>query len=100
MDARGPSQHLESNLITICSNVLKIYTIMENTLEMRLNNAFNDKIIDVIKIPTKKFRKETHKREGKAAPNAPSGTRRPTRNVDVETMLHDELETHGLVEGS
>jgi len=40
----------DTNLITICSNTLNIYTLEENTIELKLNSQFNDKIVECIPI--------------------------------------------------
>lgn len=46
---------IENNLVTFCSNVLKVYALEESSINLRLSTQFNDKILDVIKVPTKQF---------------------------------------------
>ena len=46
---------LETNLVTFCSNVLKVYAIEDSSINLRLSSQFNDKILDVIRVPTKQF---------------------------------------------
>jgi hypothetical protein len=49
---------LQTNLITFCSNVLKVYTLGESCIELRVSTQFNDKILDIIKVPTAPFVKK------------------------------------------
>ena len=42
-------------MVTFCSNVLKIYAVEGASINLRLSTQFNDKILDVIKVPTKQF---------------------------------------------
>ena len=48
---------LENNLVTFCSNVLKVYAIDDASINLRLSSQFNDKILDVIRVPTQQFLK-------------------------------------------
>lgn len=41
---------VETNLVTICSNTLNVYTLEEHTIELKLNSQFNDKIVECIPI--------------------------------------------------
>lgn len=50
---------IETNMVTFCSNILKVYAIEESSINLRLSTQFNDKILDVIKVPTKQFLKPT-----------------------------------------
>ena len=46
---------LETNMITFCSNVLKVYTLGESSIDLRLSTSLNDKILDIVKVPTAPF---------------------------------------------
>lgn len=43
---------LDTNLVTSCSNVLKVYTIGEKGIDLRVTTTFNDRIVDIIRVPT------------------------------------------------
>jgi hypothetical protein len=43
---------LDTNLVTVCSNLLKIYTLRDQAITFKLNSQFNDKIVECIAIPT------------------------------------------------
>jgi len=43
---------LDTNLITSCSNVLKVYALTERSIDLRVTSTFNDRIIDIIRVPT------------------------------------------------
>ena len=42
---------VDTNLVTICSNTLNIYSLEQHSIELKLNSQFNDKIIDCIAVP-------------------------------------------------
>ena len=42
---------IDTNLVTVCSNTLNIYSLEEHSVELKLNSQFNDKIIDCIAVP-------------------------------------------------
>ena len=84
-----PRERIESNLVTFCSNVLKVYALEESSINLRLTTQFNDKILDVIKVPTKQFLKEPVEQQNskKSTPQQPStgrAARASRRNVDIE----------------
>lgn len=41
---------LDTNLVTVCSNVLRIYTIRDSAITFKLNSQFNDKIVECVAI--------------------------------------------------
>jgi len=57
---------LDVNLITSCSNVLKVYTISDKSINLRVTTTFNDRIIDIIRVPTSNLKGKDFK-----APLAP-----------------------------
>ena len=42
---------LDQNLITVCSNIINIYSLEQNSIELKINSPFNDKIIDCVAVP-------------------------------------------------
>lgn len=62
-------EHVETNLVTSCSNVLKVYTLTEKSIDLRQTLTFNDRIIDLIRVPTSNYL-QTHDIK---APLAPKG---------------------------
>ena len=94
---------LETNLVTFCSNVLKVYTLGESSIDLRLSTSFNDKILDVIRVPTKPFvdKKQTEeavikKTEPKKQQTSARESRSKRRNKGEEKMIdttgQDEVE--------
>jgi len=43
---------LDTNLVTVCSNLLKIYTLRDQAITFKINSQFNDKIVECVAIPT------------------------------------------------
>ena len=60
---------IETNLVTSCSNVLKVYTITEKSIDLRQTLTFNDRIIELIRIPTSNYLQTNDFK----APMAPKG---------------------------
>ena len=46
---------LDHNLITFCANVLKIYKCTSEGVFPVLTQKFNDKIVDILRVPTASF---------------------------------------------
>lgn len=42
---------LDTNLVTICGNTLNVFTLEHNTIDLKINSQFNDKIVECISIP-------------------------------------------------
>ena len=88
-----PQEKLENNLVTFCSNVLKIYALEDSSINLRLSTQFNDKILDVIKVPTKQFVLESKKAKQQETIKKPSpkptkkSGRSSRRNVDLEQVI-------------
>ena len=59
---------LETNLITFSSNVLKVYSLppadappeTSASVDLRLSNTFNGRILDVIRVPTEPFLRDEY----------------------------------------
>lgn len=95
----GSKAKLDVNLITSCSNVLKVYTINDKTIDLRVTSTFNDRIIDVIRIPTTNFRLQT---KDFKAPLAPKQKQQPQKSgkllrsirrvVDIEEQLQEQVQ--------
>ena len=51
------SDLLEDNLVTVSGTLLKVYAIDKATgqTDLRLNFSFNDRIVDILRIPTAKI---------------------------------------------
>ena len=77
-------------MVTACSNILKIYTITENSIDLRLTSSFNDRIIELIRVPTVNFRLQSKDFKApvapKVKPQASKGkaSRTIRRVVDIE----------------
>ena len=52
-----PVEVLEDNLVTISGTLLKVYAIdqAQGHVDLRMNFSFNDRIVDVLKVPTEKI---------------------------------------------
>ena len=83
-DQPGAMSSLDTNLITICSNVLKVYTLTNNSMDLRMSQSFNDKIIDVLAVPSGKFAHRQAKQDSLAQKG---GSR---KRIDVEQLMEDE----------
>lgn len=44
----------ETNLVTVCSNTLSVFTLEEHEIKFRTNSQFNDKIVECIPVPVPK----------------------------------------------
>jgi hypothetical protein len=60
---------LEDNLVTVSGTLLKVYAVDKETgqTDLRLNFSFNDRIVDILRIPTAKIAAAQKKRESAIA---------------------------------
>ena len=78
---------LDTNLITSCSNVLKVYVLNDKGMVMRTNKTFNDRVIDIIRIPTSRqsFKMPSVQKMNKVGvPKSGKLSRSMRRVVDLE----------------
>ena len=73
--------------------MLKIYALEDSSINLRLSTQFNDKILDVIKVPTKQFVLESKKAKQQEPIKKPCPKptkkrgRSSRRNVDLEQVI-------------
>jgi hypothetical protein len=86
---------LDVNLITSCSNILKVYIVNDRSITLRVTSTFNDRIIDIIRVPTstaKDFKAPfAPKKSAK-----PAKTSRGRRSIEEEDMEQDIQETQAV----
>ena len=54
---------METNLVTFSSNVLKVYSLPSeesNSIDLRISTQFNERILDVITVPTEPFLRDEY----------------------------------------
>ncbi len=56
----------DTNLITVCSNTISVYTLRDHSIELKTNSQFNDKIVECIAVPVP-VQRSARKREIESA---------------------------------